>query len=363
MSEGSGHTWLQAFAADAVKTDKLVDNPEHLKLLAAGLIGEAGSIIAELKKERRELEAYPAYRNRMLEEVGDFLWYFVRLLTLVDPDLITELQDVADAPVSSAETKLSAFLDLGTSVGDVVSRVNSSRVKDIRPVFREAWARLNEITQRAGVSLVDAAHANAAKTQSRWPESKQYWPLFDEPLPEEDQLPRRLRFEFRERTKGNQRTVVLRCNGLNFGDRLTDNIESPDGYRFHDVFHFAYVVYLGWSPVMRALLRCKRKSLPKADEAQDGARAGIIEEAISAIVFSRAKQLKFFDGLSHVDYDLLKTVQEFAQGFEVSNVPLWQWERAIIEGYNVFRALCANGGGHVTIDIANRALVYESPTS
>jgi hypothetical protein len=28
-------------------------------MLAAGLIGEAGSIIAELKKEEREREAYP----------------------------------------------------------------------------------------------------------------------------------------------------------------------------------------------------------------------------------------------------------------------------------------------------------------
>ena len=39
---------------------------------------------------------------------------------------------------------------------------------------------------------------------------------------------------------------------------------------------------------------------------------------MSAIVFSRAKQLKFFEGLDHLDLDLLKTVKEFVEGFEVA---------------------------------------------
>ena len=64
----------------------------------------------------------------------------------------------------------------------------------------------------------------------------------------------------------------LRCNGLNFGDRLTDNIVDPDGYRYHDIFHFAYAVHLGWSPVIRSLLRAKRKSVPATDENEDGGR-------------------------------------------------------------------------------------------
>ncbi len=164
--------------------------------------------------------------------------------------------------------------------------------------------------------------------------------------------------DFIERTRGSQKVVILRCNDINFGDRVTDNIEDPDGYRFHDVFHFAYAVHLGWSPVVRALMRTKRKSDPKVDEAQDGARAGIIEEAVSAIVFSRAKQLRSFDGLAHVDLDLLKTVKEFVEGFEVESIPLWQWERAILDGYRVFRALSAGSGGQVSIDMFERRLAY-----
>ncbi|NKC15088.1 MAG: hypothetical protein GKR94_23725 [Gammaproteobacteria bacterium] len=155
----------------------------------------------------------------------------------------------------------------------------------------------------------------------------------------------------------------MRCNGINFGDRLTDNIEDPDGYRFHDIFHFAYAVHLGWSPVIRALLKCKRKSAPALDEGQDGARAAIVEEAVSAVVFNRAKRLNFFDNLTHVDYDLLKTIQEFVAGFEVAAVPLWQWEKAILNGYEIFRKLLHNRGGSVQLDLNQRELTYVAPAS
>jgi hypothetical protein len=93
------------------------------------------------------------------------------------------------------------------------------------------------------------------------------------------------------------------------------------------------------------------------------ARAVILEEAVAAIVFSRAKEMNFFDGVDHVDYDLLKTVQEFIQGFEVDQVPLWQWEAAILDGYATFRKLRSNRGGTVTIDLVRRELTYLAPTT
>jgi hypothetical protein len=68
-----------------------------------------------------------------------------------------------------------------------------------------------------------------------------------------------LPFEFIERKLGSKLMVVQRLYGLNVGDPLTDNSHRPDGYRFHDVFHMSYAVHLGWSPVLRALLKLKRK--------------------------------------------------------------------------------------------------------
>lgn len=353
--------WLLEFAAAAERTDRFVGQADHVALLAAGLIGEAGSVVAERKKKRRELDAYPVYRNRMLEEVGDFLWYYIRIVSVVAPKLLDELQgNQAPAERSSSGPRLSVFLRFGTAVGDVLRSVSgASSADETGGLLRRVWDLLAEVSRESAILLYEASENNKQKIASRWPPARSYRGFFDDGLPEEEQLPRFLQIEFRERSRGDQKAVILRCNNINFGDRLTDNIEDPDGYRFHDIFHFAYAVHLGWSPVVRALLRSKRKSVPEIDEAQDGARAGIIEEAVAAIVFSRAKQLKFFEGLNHVDFDLLKTVKEFVAGFEVADVPLWQWEAAILDGYRVFRLLRDGPGGRVTLDLDRRALTFE----
>ena len=62
-------------------------------------------------------------------------------------------------------------------------------------------------------------------------------------------------------------------DGKFIGDSLSDNAYVDDGYRFHDVMHLAHMAVLGWSPVMRNLLKLKRKSQPTIDEVEDGARA------------------------------------------------------------------------------------------
>jgi NTP pyrophosphatase (non-canonical NTP hydrolase) len=359
-------SWLTEFAEAAQKTDRFIDRGDHLALLAAGLIGEAGSVATELKKESREREAYPAYRHRMVEEIGDFAWYFVRIISLTDGTLLSEYEVLASSTARHTDLRgLKLLLELGVAAGEVVAVVTKERVvskaghENAR--YRRLWAVLLDVCREVDVDLGEAVAANIKKISSRWPTERIYVGFFDNESPEEEQLPRTLDVEFRERTHGQQSVVVLRCNGINFGDRITDNIQDPDGYRYHDIFHFAHAVHLGWSPVVRALLRCKRKSDPTIDEAQDGARAGILEEAVAAIVFSRAKRMKFFEGIDHLDYDLLKTVREFLQGYEVADVPLWQWEAAILDGYRVFRELRSGRGGRVVLDLTQRQLSYSAP--
>lgn len=362
-------TWLNTFADAAERTDKFKGTPDHLRLLAAGLMGEAGSVLTELKKAERERNAYPAYRRRMLEEVGDLLWYLTRIVSIVDRDLVLEFEATgADSARRDDTGALPLFLDLGAVVGEVLAIVGkdaSGRSQDLRPLLRRVWVVLVAVARQAHVDLRDAAITNTRKIESRWPpsEARVYSPLFDNDFPEEEQLPRTLEVEFRERAYGAQRVVLLRCNGINFGDRVTDNIEEPDWYRYHDIFHFAHAVHLGWSPVVRALLRCKRKSNSRKDEGQDGARPVILDEAVAAIVFSRAKQMHYFEGIKQIDYDLLKTVQEYVQGYEVDTVPLWQWEAAILDGYAMFRMLRNNKGGTVTLDLVQRQLTYLAPTA
>ncbi|MGB3508451.1 MAG: hypothetical protein WBA93_04280 [Microcoleaceae cyanobacterium] len=133
-----------------------------------------------------------------------------------------------------------------------------------------------------------------------------------------------------------------------------------DGYRFHDVFHFSYAAILGWSPVTRSNLGCKRKSHFLIDEVEDGGRAIAIEEGISALVFSYAKDHEFLAGISTIDYQLLKTIKNMTTHLEVAQISLGDWEKAIIIGYEVWRQVEKNRGGIVIVDLDRRSIIYQS---
>src|SRR5882724_7331441 len=88
--------WLAAFVDQAAVSDQLRGHEARLALLATGLYGEAGSVLAEVKKSQREGAAYPGYRQRLTEEFGDVLWYFVRLTSELDLALLAELPREAE---------------------------------------------------------------------------------------------------------------------------------------------------------------------------------------------------------------------------------------------------------------------------
>lgn len=361
------HSWLLDYARLGRSSDLFRDRPDHALLLAAGLFGEAGSVLAEVKKRQREENVYPDYLGALGEELGDCLWYFVRLCAERDSSLLRMLSRERARP--SRRPALQSALRLGADVGRVVAAVETNDRGALRQALTDSWHALELVAAASGTDLKRVASDNLKKTQARWPlkssrsdwpRPTDYYPLFDSDESREEQLPRELELEFIERGKS-RKQVILRCNGINVGARLNDNISDPDHYRYHDVFHLSYAVHLGWSPVIRALLRCKRKSDPNLDENEDGARAGIIEEAISAIVFARAKNKDFFKNALQVDYDLLKRIAEFVRGYEVGPVPAWQWERAILEGFRLFRLLKANRGGHITLNLIDRAICYRRP--
>ena len=128
---------------------------------------------------------------------------------------------------------------------------------------------------------------------------------------------------------------------------------------FHDVFHLAYAAILGWSPVLRALFKVKRKSQPEIDEIQDGARAILIEEGISTWIFNHGVRHNNFQNVQSLDYGILKAIKEFVKGYEVETRPLWQWECAILEGFRIFRELCLYRGGTVTADLEAHTITFE----
>ena len=174
------------------------------------------------------------------------------------------------------------LIELAGKVGRLLDVVGGNRIVCNRDGLA---AHLVEIRRalvfaadEAGVDLDEAANRNVTKTLSRWmPQDRRTLPpLFDQDDDPEERLPRRIERNIAERGSKEKRYVRLRCNEVNIGDRLTDNKAEEDDYRFHDVFHLSYASIRGWSPVMRALFKVKRKSKPNVDETQDGARSNTL---------------------------------------------------------------------------------------
>ena len=210
---------------------------------------------------------------------------------------------------------------------------------------------LTNVATKHGLTLEEVANHNLVKTGSRWQSSARSGgprKLFDEDFLEVERLPRQIDVSIQEETPGR---VVTRINGVQFGDPLRDNHYEDDGYRFHDVFHVAYAAVLGWSPTLRGLLRLKRKSDPKVDEVEDGGRAIVIEEGISAMVFSYAERRNFLEGAEGVNYDLLRNIKDMTSHLEVSARTEGEWERAIMTGFDIWRHVKANGKGKIYADL------------
>ena len=253
--------------------------------------------------------------------------------------------------------------EMGSTVSEFKKRIRDGNAyqKKFKPQLEEElgdilWY-LSNIATKMNLNLEEIAQKNLEKTRNRWTESPESeYNLFDENFPLNERLPREFDIEFREINSIDGTKVKVLYNGKQIGDPLTDNAHEDDGYRYHDIFHYGFVAYLGWSPVFRKLLGVKRKSDSKIDEVEDGARATFTEEAISAYLYSNAKEIEYFAGIKTVDYEILKTIQKLVLPFEVSIRTSKDWEFAILESYKIFRYLRENHGGKLKIDLKKRRI-------
>jgi NTP pyrophosphatase (non-canonical NTP hydrolase) len=260
-----------------------------------GIIGEIGSVLTQLKIKLRDGDAYVAYKRKLSEELGDVLWYV------------------------------------------------------------SAIASQNEL------SLEEIAKNNLTKIHDRFleDESSQYKD-FDKEYPDYEIFPDEFEIEFIpfEEDGKKKLKIIDKRDGSLIGDPLTDNAYVDDGYRFHDIFHYGYLAILGWSPVLRKLLKKKRKSNKVVDENEDGARAQITEEMISLYIYSHALEHDLLKYSKSVDSGIIKQVKNLVSNVEVKECSGKQWEKAILNSYDMFNKLRANNGGRVLVSKKNRSLIY-----
>ena len=219
------------------------------------------------------------------------------------------------------------------------------------------------VASKFDLPLSDIAAANLIKVKQRWASKRAEPLIFDAQLPEGERLPRRFEVDVIDVNRGANQHVRLLIDGEAFGAELTDNAYDPDGYRFHDVFHLAYAAVLGWSPITRGLLRRKRKSRPMLDEVEDGGRAAVIEEGVVALAFDYARRHHFLDGVAGLDSQLLRTIKEMTSHLEVRQCTTGEWEDAILQGFDVWRAVLAARGGRIAVGLDARSITFLGPSA
>jgi NTP pyrophosphatase (non-canonical NTP hydrolase) len=274
------------------------DRDDVLVFPLMGLASEVGSLVTQYKKRIRDGDAHALFTDRVAEELGDILWYVANLAHKLDLD------------------------------------------------------------------LEDVAALNLRRITERWPAEGATVPakLLDDEYPPEEQLPRHVSVRFREVEVDGRMKLQISSEGAQLGNDLTDMNYDDDGYRFHDAFHLTYAAMLGWSPVARSFFETKRDSNPRVREIEDGGRAVVIEEAISALVFDYARKQRFLDGVPHLDFELLRSVQGFVSHLEVRTRTVDEWEKAILRSYQIWRQLRDHQGGVVHLDLPARTIDFEAPS-
>ena len=370
MAKENGTILLSDYADGIADTDVL--DQRDISPILQGLYGEVGGIMSTAKKHIREKLAYPGYKLAAEEEFGDTLWYLAALCRRLGfqlEEVFSEAVGTEDFRIQSAagdtlEGAL-AHVAMPTSTGSVDATLFKPG-RSAALLLEPAPDRSKIVTfakdyldalYAAKLAFSDVARSNMRKARGAFLDpGPEDLVDFDAKFEKDEQLPREFAIRINERASGRS---YLQWNGVFVGDPLTDNIADLDGYRFHDVFHLAYAAILHWSPVVRALIKHKRKSQPEYDENQDSGRAIVVEEGLTAWLFSKAKELDFFESHNRISLGILKTVNEFVAGYEVAECPLKLWERAILDGYTVFRQLKVAQGGWIVGNRANRTIHYE----
>jgi hypothetical protein len=202
------------------------------------------------------------------------------------------------------------------------------------------------VSRALELSLSQIARDNLTRITKLFGSSPEAPKFFDDGYDTDEQLPRMVSLRISESKRNELATVRLSVQTadrawLPIGSPLNDNAHYHDDYRYHDVLHLAYMATLGWSPVMRALFGLKRKSNPAVDRVEDGARAALLEEALTGFIYEAATDNNLFENTTQLERHLLLTVKRLTRGLEVSVRTYDEWNSAILAGYLVFREITA----------------------
>jgi NTP pyrophosphatase (non-canonical NTP hydrolase) len=318
---------FSAYQRAARETSQLrIGGPQGAIAPMLGLASETGSILNVYKKYLRDGIDLAANREFLREELGDLLWYTAAVATACGLDL----EEIAEANLRRTR--------------DRYPRQRSESERGDLPVFDASYPARERFPRRLAVAVTERVLPSGRRAAvltlvSAEPNAFPDGPVTVDGKPAGFQV------------------------GGELGDPLTDNTRRADAYRFHDAIHLAFMAVLGWSPVMRALLRLKRKSSPDTDECEDGARAVFAEEGLAAMLSRLARRRTGFLSETSIDGDVIEVAKAAAADLEAETVPGWLWQTAICQGFRALYLLGENGGGYLVADLDARELAYRKVLS
>lgn len=320
---------LDAYQRDAGASNALSDVDPIRALNAAlfGLASETGTLLDIQKKVLTDAADAEASDDQFQQELGDLLWYVSRV---ADAKGFT-LQQIADA-------NLGRVRDMWEPE-DLVAAMAKLPQYDAGALATEQFPRrmtfefVERTVTRAGTPHVSATMTLASAEPNAFP---------DGPI---------------ARGPGKVQGFLL---PQEVGAELTDNSRKVDGYRYHDAVHIALMATLNWSATMRSLLNLKRKTDQDADEFDDSARPIFLEEGLVAVLAGLSTRRMGFAAPSNVDGDALAAARACTLGLEVEQAPGWLWRKAIVKGFEMLRELDANKGGRLHVDLDARTVEFEA---
>ena len=412
-----------------------------LEIVIAGLIGEFGSVSTIFKKHILNQETpqlSPHSKDRLLEELGDFLWYLVALtlhenISLKEDVLFEGLQKIPTffnnnegediriklvnlkkyskkQYVEALKEKSSQFSNCFNQYQEIaqisqltddtiqmtkvcLSEINylvsllclhtldendqklifGTRPKEVKLCIQDVLWNVAIIAGIQKIKLEDVAHKNSQKIADIFPSDKTPTALTynEEKFPVHERFPTEFTIDILDVGLDSIRKHKSRMywEGRPLGDDLTDNAHDPDGYRFHDILHLAFIAKLGWSPVVRAMMDRKRKSDTDVDEVEDGARARITEELVAKLMHGEAVSLQearsevkkdssLFPKGESFSSDFYRSIKRLVNDLEVKDCKHWEWEEAAHEAFAIYNLLCEAKEGSIKVNRTSRKLSF-----
>lgn len=283
------------FPGHKSRADGTPHKAEMVPLL--GLTGEVGALLSEYKKLLRDGPVHLRFSDRLVEELGDTLWYVAAVATKFD----LSLEKIAAANLKKVRGR---WLKPGQ-----------------RKPFDTAFPATERLPRTFAYTFSDAR--NKAGT------------------------PAVVLRDRRGNTVGDPLTDnAYSRDGYRFHDIMHLSFVSVLGWS---------------PVARKLLGRKRKSRRLTDEVEDGGRAAVIDEAIVAMVFDYIGRNVANTEGLRRIDSETLRSVRALTRGFEVHERTEAEWEDAILKGLSVWRQVEAHGGGTVVGDFSRRSFKFRRP--